>query len=337
VHAWLLTRVDPRAALVAADAALTEAREVAYPIAIAVNQRTQAFARIGLGDLAGAAVTLDGLLDDLVERGALANARVLVDAVAALARTADHPAADTLVATARSLPITTLPSSQFELIPLGDTNAAALPRREVFAAARRVLDELSSTTFADRPERRQGAVRVHGDLCEFEFAGRGVTVRRSKGIADVVRLLTEPGVEVPAVDLAGAGVEQASTGELVDARARREYEDRIRELQADIDAAEADNDYARAYRHQVEFDAIVEHLTAAIGRGGRRRRGADTAERARSAVTHRVRSAIRQLEQVHPALAHHLAHAIQTGTYCSYRPEHPVDWAVDAAVDRAGE
>jgi hypothetical protein len=100
----------------------------------------------------------------------------------------------------------------------------------------------------------------------------------------------------------------------------------VRELQADIDAAEADNDYARAEKARIELDMLVDHLTAALGLGGRSRRGAGTAERARSAVTQRIRSTIRRLGAAHPELGRHLQASITTGTYCTYRPEHPVDW-----------
>jgi hypothetical protein len=79
----------------------------------------------------------------------------------------------------------------------------------------------------------------------------------------------------------------------------------------------------------VELDALIEHLTASLGRGGRARRGADSAERARSAVTHRVRATIRQLGKLHPALGRHLEHSITTGAYCSYRPERQVAWTIE--------
>lgn len=131
------------------------------------------------------------------------------------------------------------------------------------------------------------------------------------------------------MELAGVAVEQSSTGEVIDAAARRQYEQRIRDLQSEVDEAEADGDYARSYRYQAELDEVIEHLTAALGHGKRTRRGADTAERSRSAVTHRVRSAIKQVSAVHPGLGHHLEHAVHTGTYCSYRPEHPVEWIVE--------
>jgi hypothetical protein len=174
------------------------------------------------------------------------------------------------------------------------------------------------------------SVRCRGDVTEWEFAGRSVGVRTSKGVLDIVRLIEAAGAEVHCIELAGAAVEQPSTGAVIDARARASYEDRIRELQEELDEADENHDYARSYRAQVELDAIVEQLTAALGRGGRSRQGADTGERARSAVTHRIRGAIRQIGKVHPQLAAHLDRSIVTGHYCAYRPEVPLVWSVDS-------
>ena len=113
---------------------------------------------------------------------------------------------------------------------------------------------------------------------------------------------------------------------MIDTAARRQYEQRIRDLQADVDAAVADNDLARAERAETELDTLVEHLSAALGLGGRDRRAGSSAERARSAVTQRVRSTIRRLREDLPELGRHLDASVSTGTFCVYRPEHPVDW-----------
>ena len=166
----------------------------------------------------------------------------------------------------------------------------------------------------------------HGDYWELDFAGQIVHARTSKGVADLARLLTAPGREVHCLELMGGSVEQASTGEVLDQTARRQYEERIRELQRDIDDAEADNDYARADRARVELDTLVDHLTTALGLGSRTRRSGSSAERARSAVTQRLRSTIRRLGTAHPDLGRHLEASVMTGTYCVYRPEHPVVW-----------
>ena len=170
---------------------------------------------------------------------------------------------------------------------------------------------------------------MRGELCEIDFDGREVSVRISKGVADIVRLIQADGRELHCTELADVAVEQSSTGEVIDATAKREYEDRVRELQAEIEEAEARNDVARSYRLQVEFDAIIDHLAASLGHGHRTRKAVDDTERARSAVTHRVRSAIRQLTKVHIVLGRHFEHSINTGVYCSYRPENPARWIID--------
>ncbi|MET0324715.1 MAG: transcriptional regulator, partial [Ilumatobacteraceae bacterium] len=110
--------------------------------------------------------------------------------------------------------------------------------------------------------------------------------------------------------------------------ARREYEERIRELQHDVDDARADHDTSRAERAELELDALVEQLSDAFGLGGRARPTGSSAERARTAVTFRMRSAIRKLSEVHPELGRHLTNAVRTGTWCAYRPEHDVTWTV---------
>ena len=57
------------------------------------------------------------------------------------------------------------------------------------------------------------------------------------------------------------------------------------------------------------------------GSAGARGPPARARERARTAVTYRVRAAIRKLDQLHPELGRHLANSVRTGTWCSYRPE----------------
>jgi hypothetical protein len=50
------------------------------------------------------------------------------------------------------------------------------------------------------------------------------------------------------------------------------------------------------------------------------------AERARKAVTARLRDAIARVRNVHPELGAHLAGAISTGLTCVYKPERPIRW-----------
>ena len=62
---------------------------------------------------------------------------------------------------------------------------------------------------------------------------------------------------------------------------------------------------------------------------GRSRATGSSAERARTAVTYRIRSAIRKLSELHPELGRHLGNAVRTGTWCSYQPERDIDWTVE--------
>lgn len=340
---WVLLRTDVDEAEQVIGRALAEARAIDYPIAVLVNLRSHAFHALVSGDgdrraASDPAERVTTLLDELIARGALSNARVVLDVAAALAHRCGHPSRDVVTATARSAPITTLVSAQYELIPLPETTAQPLPRHDAIAAVRHLLTDVARgragserTTTVDvaPPVVERQAIRQRGDVTEWEFAGRSVGVRHSKGVGDIVRLIAAGGVEVHCVDLAGVTVEHTSTGDVIDARARASYEDRIRDLQAELDEADDHHDYARSYRAQVELDAIVEQLAAALGRGGRSRQGADAGERARSAVTHRIRGAIRQIAKVHPQLAAHLDRSIVTGHYCAYRPERPVDWTIE--------
>jgi hypothetical protein len=170
-----------------------------------------------------------------------------------------------------------------------------------------------------------------GAVWEVGYRGRVVTVRASKGLVDLAALLASPGREHHCLDLSGAGVQDASTGDVIDTAARRAYETRIRDLQEEVDDAELAHDLARAERAQAKLDVLVDHLTTAIGRGGRTRRASATAERARSAVTQRVRGTMRQLADVHPELGRHLRASINTGLYCSYTPAVETTWHVERA------
>ena len=71
---------------------------------------------------------------------------------------------------------------------------------------------------------------------------------------------------------------------------------------------------------------MVAELASAVGAGGRDRRLGDTNERARKAVTARIRYAINRIDRAAPELGQHLARSIQTGTWCTYQPIDPVVW-----------
>jgi hypothetical protein len=173
--------------------------------------------------------------------------------------------------------------------------------------------------------------RRDGEVWTLGYAGREVRLRDSKGLRDLHALLTRPGTAVAALDLAagapGRGPAAADTGEVIDAQARAAYSERLRELEEAAAEADAAADIGRSARIAAERDALVEALTQAYGLGGRVRRAGSDAERARTAVTARVKDAIRRIGEAHPDLGRHLARSVRTGTFCVYDPDQPARWS----------
>jgi hypothetical protein len=182
-----------------------------------------------------------------------------------------------------------------------------------------------------RPVAHQSAgarFRQEGEVWTLEFQGLSVQLTHQKGFSDLARLLQRPGVEVHCLELADRPAETTGMAPVLDERARREIQARARHLQQEIDDADRAHDLARAERAREELDQIVELLAGAFGLGGRSRALGSVAERARSAVTWRVRSGIKKIRKAHPRLGRHLENAVRTGTFCVYQPETPIDWAL---------
>ena len=147
-------------------------------------------------------------------------------------------------------------------------------------------------------------------------------VPHSIGMTYLAELVDNPGVAIPALDLA-TGHQLVSHGvgqPVLDQAAKEHYRQRLDELRADVDDAERDNDLGRASRARESLDRYVAELAAATGIGGRDRRFADDAERARMAVHKALKRAIAAITRVHPALGRAVAAGVTTGSRCSFDP-----------------
>jgi hypothetical protein len=189
-----------------------------------------------------------------------------------------------------------------------------------------------------------GSVRSlnrQGDFWSVTFESNAVIVRDVKGMHHLARLLASPGVEFHALDLVGStdappaaaagaaaqsdlearGRAEEDAGALLDPQAKAAYRERLEELREELEQAEAWSDPERAATAREEMDFIARELSAAVGLGGRDRKAASTAERARVNVTRALRAAIDRVAEHDPHLGHHLQATVKTGAYCSYRPE----------------
>ena len=188
--------------------------------------------------------------------------------------------------------------------------------------------------------------RRDGEYWTVGHRGLVVTLRDTKGLRDLGRLLAEPGREFHVLDLmtdgtgarsippsqaAEAGLAVEGWGEpVIDEAARAHYKRRITELEAELEEAQERGDGEALAAAREELDALITALTAAYGLAGRPRRSPDPVERARKAVTRRIRNAMRRIARAHPRLGQHLAASIRTGEFCSYQPERDIVWSVEA-------
>jgi hypothetical protein len=177
-----------------------------------------------------------------------------------------------------------------------------------------------------------GRLQRSGQVWLVEWRGRHSTAPDSKGIRDLAILLARPGQPVPALELveaAGgppAAAAGASLGPVLDETARRAYRQRLADLADELAEAEAHADLGRLERLRAERSMLADELAGALGLGGRARFAGDPAERARKAVTMRIRAAITAIAAQDDALARHLRNTIRTGRLCSYQPESTVSW-----------
>ena len=213
------------------------------------------------------------------------------------------------------------------LAALARDAAAALGLAPVLASAEAVLARVGHGTAGGG-----AAFGRDGETWVLEYACASARLRHAKGLADIAWLLGRPGEPVPAAELLARqdpGAEKkpvASADDMLDARARREVRERLAELEADVEAADAAHDPERAALARAERDELVAALASAVGLGGRARRLGDESERIRKTVTARIRNSIRRIEREHAPLARHLERSIDTGLWCVYRPEQPVRW-----------
>jgi TolB-like protein/tetratricopeptide (TPR) repeat protein len=159
----------------------------------------------------------------------------------------------------------------------------------------------------------------------LSYDGATVQVQELKGFYDIQKMLLEPRHLFHCAEMMGSSINDQGE-KLIDEKARKQYQQKILDLQNDIQEAENTSDFVNAEKLQEEYDQLVEHLSRSLGLKGKTRETGGTIEKARSALTWRIRNAIARIEQHHPLLGAHLSNAIKTGILCSYQPDREVNW-----------
>lgn len=204
-----------------------------------------------------------------------------------------------------------------------------------------LLDRLGPSRSDQPPAAPTATLLREGKWWVVTCRGSSVRVADSKGLRYLAELLARPGVERHAFDLVDRVEGVSSTGAvdrrtlgdagaLIDPAARAAYRRRIEELRTEIDDALDEDRLDAAEALQAEVDQFVAQLAQAFGLGGRDRRAASAAERARLNVTRALRAATAKLAEAMPGAGAVLDRRVRTGLYCAYEPavDDDVRWIV---------
>jgi hypothetical protein len=179
--------------------------------------------------------------------------------------------------------------------------------------------------------------------------GKVIRLKEMKGFRFLAHLLRNPGIEFRPLELSAVGgdprTDEASgmaspgrreiaeaglragdlgdAGEVLDARAKVAYRERLSDLRQELEEARENNDPGRVERLSAEIEALTRELAAAVGLRGRDRRAASAAERARVAVTKAIRTAIAAIVKEDSEIGDHLQREVRTGRVFCYRPDEP--------------
>jgi hypothetical protein len=212
-----------------------------------------------------------------------------------------------------------------------------------------LLARLGRPSPIGRPSARTAALGRDGKWWVVSCGGSSVRLADTKGLRYLAELVSRPGVERHALDLVDrvevpvpAGGPDRRTlgdaGEVLDARARTAYRRRIEQLRAEAAEALAAGRLDSAEAKQAELDELVAQLARAFGLGGRARRAASAAERARLNVTRALRAAIAKVADAIPGAGEVLDRRVRTGVYCAYEPDtgDEVRWIVQSRLNEIG-
>jgi DNA-binding response OmpR family regulator len=180
--------------------------------------------------------------------------------------------------------------------------------------------------------------RLEGEYWTIAYQGTVFRVRDTRGLHYIAYLLRYPHRDIHVLELvasvegplegvpagsAGKGEFEVRTGlgdagEILDPKAKAAYKQRLGDLRAELEDAQACNDLGRTAKAQRDIEFLTQELRRAVGLGGRDRRAASPAEQARVNVQRAIQAALKKLST---SLGRYLASTIHTGTYCSYRPD----------------
>jgi hypothetical protein len=190
-------------------------------------------------------------------------------------------------------------------------------------------------------------VTKEGEFWRVKYDGKSIAIADSKGIQYIAYLVHNPARLIHCSELRAYGhlgdarymdanvkdaerresVKANKGREILDQRARDDYERRISEVHQELAEAERFNDTGRALKAKQELAWLVSELQKATGLGGRSRILGDPNERSRKIVQRLIQNALKRLDKEYPALGRHLREKIRTGMFCEFTPDPAAPWS----------
>jgi tetratricopeptide (TPR) repeat protein len=228
----------------------------------------------------------------------------------------------------------------------GDHERATAMLAEALSTAR----ELGMTALAERigsaPAGPVPATRIltrEGEYWTIAWGASTFRLKHERGLGFIAHLLAHPNEEIHALELAGTpdapapdaslatrfndattpatrAVGLGDAGALLDPEAKAAYRQRLADLREEVEAAQRWGDPERAANAEAEIDFLTQELARALGLGGKDRKAAAPAERARVSVTKAIKRATGKIAAHDERLGRHLALTLRTGTFCVYAP-----------------
>ena len=205
-------------------------------------------------------------------------------------------------------------------------------------------------SFTQQPTSMTSLFRQEGDYWTIAYQGAMFRLKHLQGLGYIAQLFRHPGKEFHVLDLATTTARDSvvpsftgktvltelgtvagdlgDAGEILDPQARAVYRRRLQELREELEEAQAFHDAGRTASAQREIAFLTHELAAGVGLGGRNRKAASAAERARINITKRIKAAITKIAEHSPTLELYLTTTIRTGLFCCYTPDPriPVSW-----------
>jgi hypothetical protein len=201
------------------------------------------------------------------------------------------------------------------------------------AALRAIEESEEPDSLTRKGDSEVATLTQTGRIWAVSWRNEHGSLAHAKGLTDIAALIRHRGQGLSALELAGApAVLDGANDTVIDVDALNAYRERLDELAEEADRANDDADIGWIESLELEREQLLAEIRSATGLGGRLRTSASNpAERARKAVSARIRDAIRRIEKVAPLLSAHLDRSIRTGLSCSYTPpgdEPAIRWEI---------